>query len=79
MDPRVSIYNIQGFENAENGHVEDMSESARSANKDRWCRVGFTTACASVSRGRDESSNPKARFDALKKEAAHFTASRPQR
>lgn len=77
MDPRVSIYNIEGFENAENGHVEDMSESARSANKDRWCRVGFTSNAASVSRGKDESSNPKARFDALKEEAALHRASRP--
>ena len=77
MDPRVSIYNIQGFENAENGYVEDMSESAKSANKDRWCRVGFIANAASISRGKDESSNPKARFDALKKEAALNTASRP--
>lgn len=77
MDPRVSIYNIEGFDNAENGHVEDMSESARSANKDRWCRVGFTSNAASVSRGKDESSNPKARFDALKEEAALHRASRP--
>lgn len=77
MDPRVSIYNIQGFENAENGYVEDMSESAKSANKDRWCRVGFIANAAAVSRGKDESSNPKARFDALKKEAALNTASRP--
>lgn len=79
MDPRVSMYNIEGFENAENGHVEDMSESAKSANKDRWCRVGFIANAASVSRGKDESSNPKARFDALKEEAALNTASRPQR
>lgn len=77
MDPRVSIYNIEGFENAENGHVEDMSESAKSANKDRWCRVGFVSTCSAISRGKEESNNPKARFDALKKEAAHFTASRP--
>jgi hypothetical protein len=50
MDPRVSIYNIEGFENAENGYVEDMSESAKSANKDRWCRVGFIANAASISR-----------------------------
>lgn len=77
MDPRVSIYNIEGFENAENGHVEDMSESAKSANKDRWCRVGFVSTCSAISRGKEESNNPKARFDALKKEAALNTASRP--
>ena len=53
MDPRVSIYNIEGFENAENGHVEDMSESARSANKDRWCMVGFVSTCSASSVSRE--------------------------
>ena len=77
MDPRVSIYNIEGFENAENGYVEDLSNSAINGNKDRWLRVSNITTYAAVSRNRDESSNPKARFDALKKEAALNTCGRP--
>ena len=50
MDPRVSIYNIEGFENAENCYVEDLSNSAINGNKDRWLRVSNITTYAAISR-----------------------------
>lgn len=71
------IYDISGFENAENGFIEDISLEANSSNRDRWNRIKFVTDCSAISRNRDESINPKERFDSLKVEAALSRSGRP--
>ena len=37
----VGIYSISGFENAENGYVEDLSVGAKDSNHDQWNRIQF--------------------------------------
>ena len=71
------IYDISGFENAENGFIEDISLEAKSSNRDRWNRIKFVTDCSAISRNKDESSNPKERYDSLKVEAALSRCGRP--
>ena len=74
---RINIYSILGFENAENGYIEDLSIGANESNRDQRSRIQFVTACSAVSRNKDESSNPTKRYEQLKEEAAMRTASRP--
>lgn len=71
------IYNIQGFDNPENGYVEDLSSYAETANRSMERRIDVSSAFAAVSRGKEESSNPTSRYNQLKEEAAMHTASRP--
>lgn len=71
------IYDIQGFEDPINGYVTDFTYDAERANSSEEARINFCSAMASISRGRDESSNPEARYKHLLKEAALGTASRP--
>ena len=71
------IYNIQGFEDPINGYVEDLSYEAERANSTEENRYTWISNCAAISRGKDESSNPKARYAHLLKEAALNTSSRP--
>lgn len=75
--PKSVIYDIQGFENAENGYVEDLSESANTANSSMERRIDVSSAFAAISRGKEESSNPTSRYNQLKEEAAMHSASRP--
>lgn len=77
MQVRINIYSILGFENAENGYIEDLSIGANESNRDQRSRIQFVTACSAVSRNKDESSNPTKRYEQLKEEAAMRTASRP--
>lgn len=44
------IYNIQGFENAENGYVEDLTSYAETANKSMENRQLTASNFAAVSR-----------------------------
>lgn len=74
---RSVIYNIQGFENAENGYVEDLSSYAETANRSMESRQLTASNFAAVSRGKEESSNPTSRYNQLKEEAAMHTSSRP--
>ena len=69
------IYNIQGFEDPINGYVEDLSYEAERANSTEENRYTWISNCAAISRGKDESSNPKARYAHLLKEAALNTSS----
>lgn len=71
------IYDIQGFEDPINGYVTDFTYDAERANSSEEARINFCSSMASISRGRDESSNPEARYKHLLKEAALGTASRP--
>lgn len=71
------IYDISGFENAENGFIEDISLEAKSSNRDRWNRIKFVTDCSAISRNKDESNNPKERYNSLKVEAALSRCGRP--
>lgn len=75
--PKSVIYDIQGFENAENGYVEDLTSYAETANKSMENRQLTASNFAAVSRGKIESSNPTSRYHQLKEEAAMRTSSRP--
>ena len=75
--PKSVIYDIQGFENPENGYVEDLSAYASTANSSLEKRIQTVTTFAAVSRNLEESSNPTKRYEQLKEEAAMRTASRP--
>lgn len=44
------IYNIQGFDNPENGYVEDLSSYAETANRSMERRIDVSSAFAAVSR-----------------------------
>ena len=74
---RSVIYNIQGFNNPENGYVEDLSSYAETANSSMESRQLTASNFAAISRGKEESSNPTKRYEQLKEEAAMRTASRP--
>lgn len=71
------IYDIQGFEDPINGYVTDFTYEAERANSSEEARIAFAANLASISRGRDESSNPEARYKHLLKEAALLSPSRP--
>ena len=70
------IYDIKGFDDPINGYVEDFSKEAERANKSEWHRIDFVSRTSSISRGKDESSNPEGRYRHLLKEGAMGTASR---
>lgn len=71
------IYDIQGFEDPINGYVTDFTYDAERANSSEEARIAFAANMASISRNKDESSNPEARYKHLLKEAALHSASRP--
>ena len=70
------IYDIQGFEDPINGYVTDFTYDAERANSSEEARVNFVSKTSSISRGKDESSNPESRYKHLLKEGAMGTASR---
>ena len=70
------IYDIQGFEDPINGYVEDFTYDAERANSSEEARIAFVSKTSSISRGKDESSNPESRYRHLLKEGAMGTASR---
>lgn len=76
MGRKEIIYDIKGFEDPINGYVEDLSYNAERANSTEENRYTYIGNCAAVSRGKDESSNPKARYAHLLKEAALNSSSR---
>ena len=73
---REVIYDIRGFDDPINGYVEDLSDDAEKANSSEENRIFFVSKTSSVSRSKDESSNPEARYKHLLKEGAMHTASR---
>ena len=70
------IYDIQGFEDPINGYVTDFTYDAERANSSEEARINFVSKTSSISRGKDESSNPESRYRHLLKEGAMGTASR---
>lgn len=70
------IYDIQGFEDPINGYVTDFTYDAERANSSEEARLTFISRTSSISRGKDESSNPESRYRHLLKEGAMGTASR---
>lgn len=70
------IYDIQGFEDPINGYVTDFTYDAERANSSEEARINFVSKTSSISRGKDESSNPESRYKHLLKEGAMGTASR---
>ena len=70
------IYDIQGFEDPINGYVTDFTYDAERANSSEEARINFISKTSSISRGKDESSNPESRYKHLLKEGAMGTASR---
>lgn len=70
------IYDIQGFEDPINGYVTDFTYDAERANSSEESRILFVSKTSSISRGKDESSNPESRYRHLLKEGAMGTASR---
>ena len=70
------IYDIKGFDDPINGYVEDFTSEAERANSSEGHRINFISKTSAISRGKDESSNPEARYAHLLKEGAMGTASR---
>lgn len=70
------IYDIQGFEDPINGYVTDFTYDAERANSSEEARINFVSKTSSISRGKNESSNPESRYRHLLKEGAMGTASR---
>lgn len=78
---KYDIYDIKGF-NVDNGYIipcfgKDADVDIRKANSSEEYRVKICTQLAAISTGKNESSNPEKRFNALKKEGAYNTSSRP--
>ena len=73
---REVIYDIRGFDDPINGYVIDMTDEAELANSSEEARLAFVSRTSAVSRGKEESSNPEARYKHLLKEGAMHTASR---
>jgi len=74
---REVIYDIRGFDDPINGYVIDMTDEAEVANSSEEARINFISKCASISRGKEESSNPEVRYKHLLKEGAMNSCSRP--
>lgn len=75
------IYDIQGI-NPDNGYIipcfgPDAEIDISKANASEENRIQICTSLAAISAGKQEASNPPARFKALLKEGAFNTASRP--
>ena len=74
---REVIYDIRGFDDPINGYVIDMTDEAELANSSEENRIQFASTMAAISRGKEESSNPEARYKHLLKEGSMNSPSRP--
>lgn len=71
------IYNIQGFDNPNNGYVKDYTELVQYGNRSEEDRIKVASTLASVSRGKDTFNHPEKGYKRLLTEAAMNTGSRP--